>query len=271
MRHVDAPVNQVHLRTIPLLETNGPPPWISPAIDDGQNNASIMASGRGEGNKDPHIHTDFNETWIILEGELDFEIGDFPTLRARAGDVMISPVGTTHIISSVGDRPSLRLAIAKQQSDHNLKGTRGSGGTPLPPGISPPNLVHTSVAEVVAAQGPAPWSQEIILNVHNRINLICTRPGDEGFKHVHPDFAQWWVVLRGELVWEIEGFETTGVASRGDLIFAPAGRQHVITTVGDEDALRLSITPGKKMTTVLPDGTTSVLRPELKGLPHSLA
>ena len=271
MTMIDVPLNQTLTRPSELIGNLGPSSFRTVVFDDDRNGVVFGTAVRDEViNDEAHIHRDFNETWIVLAGEIDFGIGDYPTLTAGAGDIVISPAGTVHLLTSASDETSIRLALAKHGSDHSIPGTRGPGSTPLPARTSPPNLVHTRPADVVAAQGAAPWARELIVDTLNRINLICTAPGDRTVTHAHPDSPQWWVVLQGNLVWEIDGREPVQ-AVQGDLVFVPAGTMHSIETVGGEDALRYSITPGSGLRRSFPDGSHDVYTPDLTGVPWSLA
>ena len=86
-----------------ILEARGAPPWSETLIDDGRNNVTLIASGPGHSN-DAHVHPDFNEWWLVMEGELEWEVGDYPPVRAVVGDVVMSPAGTRHLITTVSDQ-----------------------------------------------------------------------------------------------------------------------------------------------------------------------
>jgi quercetin dioxygenase-like cupin family protein len=58
----------------------------------------------------PHIHTDQDETFYILEGELAFEIAGQPR-TARAGDVVFVPRGTPHAFSASSPAPARYLFL----------------------------------------------------------------------------------------------------------------------------------------------------------------
>ena len=104
----------------------------------------------------------------------------------------------------------------------------------------PPNLIHTRVEEVERRKGPPPWSETIILNEHIQANLICHAPGMTNRAHYHPEHDEFWVVLKGELVWELDG-EAPIHARTGDVVLAPRGKTHLIRTVGSGPSLRLAI------------------------------
>ena len=100
---------------------------------------------------------------------------------------------------------------------------------------------HISIAEVVARHGEPPWAEALFTDGRNNVVLICNAPGQENDAHAHPDFNEWWVVLQGELIWEIGDYAPLR-ANKGDVVMAPKGRRHGIRTVGSENSLRLGIT-----------------------------
>ncbi len=55
-----------------------------------------------------HVHTREVETWYVLDGELDWFIGD-RGLKARAGDFLRAPSGVPHRSGNSGDRPARML------------------------------------------------------------------------------------------------------------------------------------------------------------------
>src|SRR5215218_68114 len=94
---------------------------------------------------------------------------------------------------------------------------------PIPPRVvnaSWPNVLHTRISDIVAKKGPAPWSGN--------------RP------HWHRDFDEWWVVMAGQLEWELTG-GTVVKAQKDDIVWVPRGTVHHIRAVGDEMTLRLAV------------------------------
>ena len=105
---------------------------------------------------------------------------------------------------------------------------------------SMPNLFHTRIAEVVAAQGPPPWSVRILEDERNLVTLIANPPGTGNRPHWHRDFDEWWVVMAGQLQWELTG-GTVIQAVKDDIVWVPRGTVHHIMSVGAELSLRLAI------------------------------
>ena len=79
---------------------------------------------------------------------------------------------------------------------------------PTPPttaSLTWPNVLHTRLADVVAAMGPAPWAKRLIADERQLVTLIAAPPGDGNRPHWHADFDEWWVVFGGHLEWELTG------------------------------------------------------------------
>ncbi len=114
---------------------------------------------------------------------------------------------------------------------------------PIPPRVTNatwPNVLHTRISEVVAKQGPPPWSVRIIADERNLVTLIASPPGAGNRPHWHKDFDEWWVVMAGRLQWELTG-GTVVQAAKDDIVWVPRGTVHHIKNVGDDLSLRLAI------------------------------
>ena len=101
--------------------------------------------------------------------------------------------------------------------------------------------LHISIADVVARHGEPPWAEKLLSDGRNDAVLICNAPGQQNDAHIHPDFVEWWIVLAGELIWEIGDYPPIR-ATKGDVVMAPRRQRHAIRTVGTENSLRLGIT-----------------------------
>ena len=82
----------MQIRTSKIIDSKGDGPWYEALFSDGRNNVGLICDTPGSVNDD-HYHPDFNEFWIILKGSLEYEIGDFPTIHAHKGDVVLAPAG----------------------------------------------------------------------------------------------------------------------------------------------------------------------------------
>lgn len=230
----------VHISTSEVAARHGDAPWSEVLLNDGRNLAVLIANNPGEAN-DAHVHPDFNEWWIVMQGELIWEVGDYPPIHAKKGDVVISPAGTRHSIKTVGTEMSLRMGITNPEGNHDTKGERGTE-VPFPDQSNPPNLIHTTIDKMFEIYGEPPWSDAVLADDRNRANLICHGPGMSNNAHWHPDFDEWWTILKGELTWKIGEDRPMYNVKEGDIIFVPKGMRHHISTVGDETSLRLAVT-----------------------------
>jgi mannose-6-phosphate isomerase-like protein (cupin superfamily) len=83
------------------------------------------------------------------------------------------------------------------------------------------------------------WSHRVINSESNSATIISQLPGEGNRKHYHANWNEWWFILDGEWVFEIEGRELK--IKRGDIVFIEKGKIHKITAIGDKPAIRLAV------------------------------
>ena len=113
---------------------------------------------------------------------------------------------------------------------------------PIPPRVlvaTSPNMLHTRVSEIVKEMGEPPWSKRIIKDERNLVTLIANNPGTGNRPHWHRDFDEYWVILEGELQWELTGGAVIR-AKKDEIVFVPRGAVHHIQNVGNGLSLRLA-------------------------------
>ena len=223
-----------------IVARHGEPPWAEALFTDGRNDVVLICNAPGQSN-DAHAHSDFNEWWIVLQGELLWDIGDYAPIRATKGDVVMAPKGRRHAIRTVGNENSLRLGVTHPDSSHDTKGTRSNLLRPVPQN-DPPNRLRTSLEYMLDTLGEPPWATSILKDDRNSANLICHAPGMTNNAHWHPDFNEWWAILRGELTWEVGEGRPMIHAKEGDIVFVPEGMRHHISSVGEDISFRLAVT-----------------------------
>ena len=93
----------------------------------------------------------------------------------------------------------------------------------------------------VIAKYPAnvSWSHTLIDSPSNCVTLIAQMPGQGNRKHFHPEWDEWWFIVKGSWEWWIEG-EVKAVTA-GDIVFIERNKAHKITSVGDEQSIRMAI------------------------------
>ena len=97
-----------------------------------------------------------------------------------------------------------------------------------------------SLEEIKKQYGPPPWGHRVVITDQMTGTVICQAPGHPNDKHYHI-YDEWWVVLEGEIHWEMEGQSEPVRAKVGDFVFAPKNHFHHIHVVGDKPAIRLAI------------------------------
>lgn len=97
----------------------GPDPitvLVEPQATDGAFSILEAQISPGVPGPPPHVHTDgLHEFWYVLDGELDFLVGD-ATVRARRGAMAHVPPGTVHTFSHPGDAPARWLGVFRPGS-----------------------------------------------------------------------------------------------------------------------------------------------------------
>ena len=107
-------------------------------------------------------------------------------------------------------------------------------------GIAFLNRLQNRVPAIVAVRGEPPWIERLVENEQVMATLICSAPGSSSRRHYHENHDEFWVVMGGELIWEVAG-EDPLLAMNGDLIVVPKGKAHNIKTVGAGPSLRLAV------------------------------
>lgn len=87
------------------------------------------------------------------------------------------------------------------------------------------------------------WCRRIINTENNSATLISQLPGEGNRLHYHNDWNEWWYIIEGNWMWEIEGREYT--VKKGDIVFIEKNKLHRITAIGDRPAVRLAVSRDK--------------------------
>ncbi len=83
------------------------------------------------------------------------------------------------------------------------------------------------------------WSHTLINSSSNCVTLIAQMPGEGNRRHHHPEWDEWWYIVKGEWIWNIEGEERK--VKEGDIVFIERNRIHKITASGKDIAIRLAV------------------------------
>ncbi len=97
-----------------------------------------------------------------------------------------------------------------------------------------------SLADAKSRHGDPPWAERVVLTDEMQGTLICQSPGHPNDKHYH-NHDEWWLVMEGEIHWEVEGQSEPVKARAGSFVFVPKRHYHHIHVKGDKPAIRLAI------------------------------
>lgn len=86
------------------------------------------------------------------------------------------------------------------------------------------------------------WSYRTVNTENNSATIISQLPGEGNRLHYHPNWNEWWYIIKGQWKWEIEGKEF--LVNKGDIVFIKKGKKHKITATGNEPAIRIAVSRG---------------------------
>ena len=67
-------------------------------------------------------HPGMHKWWVVLQGRLEWSIGDGETVEAGPGDVVFVEAEAEHEIRTVGKEPSVRLTVTAPDIVHYYTG-----------------------------------------------------------------------------------------------------------------------------------------------------
>ena len=90
---------------------HGTPPWVETLVLTDRYVVTVICQAPGHRN-DWHYHL-ADECWVIHEGELTWTLEGHPApIHVTAGDWILAPANTFHLIEVHGDQPAIRVAIS---------------------------------------------------------------------------------------------------------------------------------------------------------------
>ena len=98
------------------------------------------------------------------------------------------------------------------------------------------------------------WSHRVVNTESNSATVIHQQPGEGNRRHYHPDWNEWWYIIDGEWIWEIDGEKK--LIKKDDIVFIPKGMPHRIEATGTKPAIRLAVSR-EDVVHVYPDGDST--------------
>ena len=97
-----------------------------------------------------------------------------------------------------------------------------------------------NLKEILNSNSPIEsWCHRVINSENNSATLISQMPGEGNRRHYHPDWNEWWYIVKGQWQWEINGEKY--IVKKDDFVFIPKGVVHKITAAGEGQSIRLAI------------------------------
>ena len=161
---------------------------------------------------------------IDVDEEADFQLAEL-ALQARASQENTPPqyYGESKDLNSEVDVPSILARDGIEQNDFDSENQR-----------------VTNIDELIAKKDSSKsWSHRVINTASNSATVISQLPGEGNRLHYHPNWNEWWYILRGQWKWTVDGQDQ--VIQAGEVVFIPKGIWHKITAIGDAPAVRLAV------------------------------
>lgn len=207
------------------------------------------------------LHPDTRTWWVVMEGEVSFDIESVKPFVAKKGGMVQAPMQTLFSYQVVGSQPALIF-----ETNHAGARTiyeKQKDAPPPPPGIEwmkimfnnrvigkflRDNVPHITYDQVAAdiESGKRKGTIRIVEDDRGAANFIYgynskLPPLDEKNKgHYHPEGAEYWLIMSGKIRYPIEKVGVV-IAEPGDVVYVPPFTWHAPRWWGDTASCRLAM------------------------------
>ncbi len=251
--------HRVHTKLADLKARHaGQAEWQEVIVDDDLLHSVYLQRQPGSKSK-PAFHPDTRTWWIVVEGQVRFNMeGSAPLVAGRMA-VVQAPMQTVFQYEVVGDQPALifETNIARAATVYldpadipeARKADYVKSRLPHKPGpYLHANQPLTKFEDVAAAleAGQVRGTQKIVEDDRAAGNFIYGREGnlpkinlaDRG--HFHTDSPEFWLIMAGQIRYRVEGFEVF-IANPGDIVYVTRNRWHLARWHGDQPSCRFAM------------------------------
>jgi len=250
------PPHKPHTRLADLKAKNqGKAEWSEWVVKDDYLWTQYIQSAPGS-KVSPRFHPDTREWWVVLEGELRFQIeGQEPFVAKRRSIVQV-PGQTIYSIETVGNTPAIRVEtnIPNAQTLYPEKPKMMPAGVdfiPIRLGRQPfpydhDNVPHINLDVLAGEKKELPgtrravWDDRAVANIIYGYNSKMPPLNEKDRGHYHPECAEFWVIMLGQIRYPIEG-QGVVIASEGDLVYVPKFTFHAPRWWGEGPSCRLAM------------------------------
>jgi mannose-6-phosphate isomerase-like protein (cupin superfamily) len=238
--------------------------WSELVIDDGNTKAWVISAAPGS-RIAPRLYADAPAWWAVQEGRIRFQIeypeGKAQSIDARKGSYVFAPERHLYSLEVTGTEPAIRFEVTLAQATpvfarkpdvisreiEYIPVRLSTGVNPTDVPSDKPDRIHVNIEELEAAhKGRSSWSEPAMRKNRVRGNFIYGHERDNPKRapdyrgHFHADFAEFWIVLRGQIRWIMEGVDKPMIGGEGDIVYAPPATFHDPQFHGTGPACRLT-------------------------------
>jgi len=249
------PPHKPHTRLPDLKEKHkGKSEWSEWVVKDDYLWTQYIQSAPGS-KVSPRFHPDTREWWVVLEGQIRFQIeGQEPFVASRRSMVQVPPQ-TVYSMETIGDTPAIRV----ETNIHNAQTLFPERPKLLTPGIefipvrlgrrpfphghdnkSHLNLDDLNKADPNYRGGRFVHDDRAVANILYGYNSKLPPLNEKDRGHYHPECAEFWVIMLGQIRYPIEGQGVT-IANEGDLVYVPKFTFHAPRWWGEGPSCRLAM------------------------------
>ena len=186
---------------------------------------------------DPHIHPDFNEWWVALDGKTRWQIGQYEPAVAQWGDLIMAPAGFSHDIRPWDGKTCVRFGVSKPGGNHDIKGIEPCRFIPIETNFNTPNLIHTKFNVIKNNYDNSKnWTHKAIDDERNTGTYIHLYPKKEIEIKEEAYINAWFILLEGKVDSYDENNKLLYSSNKGDLVYLPRKNTSKILNITDSSS-----------------------------------
>ena len=176
---------------------------------------------------------------VDIDEESDFKLAEVIAKANKDSMKFIIPVGK---LSPEKAKESLKQLFDSYKEELNIE-------TDVPSILEKDGVKHNdlhdankevvNVNDIIAGMPESSWSKRLVDTESNSMCLICQSPGEGNRRHYHAEWNEWWFIIQGEWIFEVEDRKI--IVKKGDLVFIEKGKVHRIEATGTGPAIRMAV------------------------------
>jgi mannose-6-phosphate isomerase-like protein (cupin superfamily) len=249
------PPNKPHTKLSEVkAKHKGKNDWREVIVSDDHLHAEYVSMPVG-GKVSRRFHPDTREWWVVMDGQIRFEIENQEPFVATKGSMVQVPMQTIYAMETVGDKPSLRFEvnIARAKTlypkDVEPPKTPGINWIPVKLGRKPGpydhgNKPHINLYELAKAPnysgGRFIHDDRAVANIIYGYEKDLPPLNEKNRGHYHPECAEFWLIMAGQIRYPLENHGVV-IADEGDVVYAPIFTFHAPRFHGPGPSCRLAM------------------------------